>query len=49
MGDSPDPSAIAPAKEALPAAVEYAATPMTRARGADAVLLLTDGRSRSTD
>jgi UDPglucose 6-dehydrogenase len=37
-----DPAAMARAKEALPAAVEYAATPYDAARGADALLILTE-------
>jgi len=37
-----DPAAMARAKEVLPAAVEYAATPYDAARGADALLILTE-------
>jgi len=37
-----DPAAMARAKEALPPSVEYAATPYDAARGADALLILTE-------
>ena len=37
-----DPAAMARAKEVLPAAVEYAANPYDAARGADALLILTE-------
>ena len=37
-----DPAAISRAKEVLPAAVEYAANPYDAARGADALLILTE-------
>jgi UDPglucose 6-dehydrogenase len=37
-----DPAAMARAKEVLPPAVEYAANPYDAARGADALLILTE-------